>query len=283
MISFVCKIHYSSDSRFFSLIFHYLHQTGEMLKYNDLCVRNDLQLMLLQRAWQAPWSPETHASFQPAFRVAVATIAKSIHRSGFPREIMLSICSFLHRDWWIDERRQCWNYACLSEKSIKMISRKLAPGYNHASIDDHQNALTNFEYCRRCHVAYYCCKSCRSRDLYVGHKARCCPALSRPPNDDEIQLYTKILVEKGAKSSLPTFLQSWAHLNNRKIEDTTQDEVGQTTGHDLAPVEGDDGGDDDASWETVDSSEEEEGDGIPVVDESKLSITQLARKYFDDK
>jgi hypothetical protein len=91
------------------------------------------------------------------------------------------------------------------------------------------------------------------------------------------------LVEKGAKSSLPTFLQSWAHLNNRKIEDTTQDEVGQTTGHDLAPVEGDDGGDDDASWETVDSSEEEEGDGIPVVDESKLSITQLARKYFDDK
>jgi hypothetical protein len=253
------------------------------LTYNDLCARNDLQLMLLQRAWQAPWSPETHASYQPSFRVAVVTIAKSIHRLGFPHEIMLSICSFLQRDWWHDERRQCWNYACLSAKSMKMISHKMAPSYDDASpADDHPPM--HFEYCRRCRVASYCGKSCKSRDLYVGHKARCCPALSKPPKDDEIQLYTKILVEKGSKSTLPTFLQYWAHLIHRKIEKTVTTEDTKTTGDNLVQVENNDDDDekDDSSWETVDSSEGEE-DGASIVDESKMSTTQLVRKYFDDK
>ena len=258
-----------------------------MLTYNDLCARNDLQLVLLQRAWQAPWKPETHASFQPSFREAVATVAKSIHSLGFPHEIMLSICSFLHRDWWDDRRKQCWNYACLSEKSSELISRKMAPGYGAASIEDHQDASMHLEYCRRCHVAMYCSKSCKNRDLYLGHKARCCPALSKPPMDDEIQLYTKILLGDDGKSNLPLFLQSWAHLSNKSTVDNVYKD-GEPSADGTCycvPIEEGDGGgdqnDDDASWETMDSDEDEEKD--TVDDESKMSLTQLVRKYFDDK
>lgn len=240
--------------------------------------------MLLQRAWHAPWSPETHASYQPAFRLAVETIAKSVHRLGFPHEIMLSICSCLHRDWWNDQRKQCWNYACLSEKSSKMISRKLAPGYTDASFDDHQNEPIQLEYCRRCQVAAYCCKNCKSRDFYQGHKSRCCPALSKSPKDDEIQLYTNILVRKNGKSKLPTFLQSLVN-KNRSIEDTVFDEDVKSTGNDnlVQKEDGDDDENDDASWETMDSSEGEDEEKDDAVDESKMSITQLVRKYFDDK
>ena len=36
------------------------HQDGALLSYNDLRARNDLQLILLTRAWQAPWTPDTH-------------------------------------------------------------------------------------------------------------------------------------------------------------------------------------------------------------------------------
>ena len=255
-----------------------------MLSYNDLCARNDLQLVLLQRAWQAPWSPETHASYQPAFRVAVETIAKSIHRLGFPHEIMLSICSCLHRDWWDDNRKQCWNYACMCEKSRKLISRKLAPGYNEASMDDYQTDPIQLEYCHRCHVAAYCCKNCKSRDFYLGHKSRCCPAMSKPPKDDEIQLYTKILVGKDGKTNLPNFLKSWSHLNSHSIENAVSDEDVKTIDDNDIQIEENDGDNDDASWETMDSSEEEEEEENDAdVDESKMSITQLARKYFDDK
>jgi hypothetical protein len=253
-----------------------------MLTYNDLCARNDSQLVLLQRAWQAPWTPETHASFQPSFRVAVATIAKSIHHLGFPHEIMLSVCSFLHRDWWNDRRKQCWNYACLSEKSIKAISRKMAPGYSGASVDDHQDSYAHLEYCRRCHVAMYCSKNCKSRDSYLGHKARCCPAMSKPPMHDEIQLYTKILVGEDGKSTLPVFLNSCAHLSNKTtVENVCKEDTTTGDSGDCVHMEEDDGDDDDASWETMDSDEDEEKEA--VADESKMSITQLVRKYFDQK
>lgn len=259
-----------------------------MLTYNDLRARNDLQLVLLQRAWQAPWTPVTHASFQPSFRVAVATIAKSIHHVGFPHEIMLSICSFLHRDWWDDQRKHCWNYACLSEKSTKAISRKMAPGYSAATVDDHQDVSVHLEYCRRCHVAMYCSKNCKSRDSYLGHKARCCPAMSKPPMDDEIKLYTKILVGEDDKATLPVFLNSWAHLSNESnVENICKE--GKTTTDDTinrVHIEEDDvddgeNDDDDASWETMDTDEDEGKDA--AADESKMSITQLVRRYFDDK
>lgn len=222
-------------------------------------------------------------SFQQEFRVAVATIAKSVHRLGFPHEIMLSICSFLHRDWWEDRRKKCWNYACLSEQSSKLISRKMAPGYSAGSIDDRHG--TNLEYCRKCHVAMYCSKNCKSRDFYLGHKSNCCPAMSKPPNYDEIQLYTNIFVGKdtGGTSEVPAFLQSLIESNNHTVAENDFAEVAETTDDNRIQVnldDGDDGENDDASWETM---EDEENDDIVEESTGKMSITQLVRKFFDEK
>ena len=108
--------------------------------------------------------------------------------------------------------------------------------------------------------------------------------MSKPPKDDEIQLYTKILVKNDGKSKLPPFLKSWAHLKHHNIEDIVIEEAVKTIVENLEQIEeGNDEENDDESWETMNSSGGEEEEKDAIVDESKMSITQLVRKFFDDK
>lgn len=248
-----------------------------MTKY-ELSARYNFSLLLLQRAWQAPWTPETHASFQPSFRAAVVAVAKCTHRLGLPHETMLSICSFFGRDWWEDPRARCWCYACLFENGTKSIARKISPEASIAASELITPVSSNLEYCSQCHVAMYCSKSCRNRDHYLGHKGKCNrpPMVATPPDDDEFQLYMDVLAESGNIASLPKFLTVRARPCFMQNAEQLTD-VGSI--HLDDDEESKSNASDDGSWETIESAEEEEEE----IEEEAVSKTQKICRYFDDQ
>jgi hypothetical protein len=134
---------------------------------------HDLQLLLLQRAWQAPWTPEMHATFHPIFRDAVVN-AKSTRRLGFPQEVMNHMCSFLHCDWWEGAPKRSWNNVCLCKMSREMITSKLSAESRSTArfANGNQEPTVQLErYSSHCLVSMYCSESCRSPDLILGHRA----------------------------------------------------------------------------------------------------------------
>jgi len=254
-----------------TFVYYCNKQTGHTLTYCELSTRHNFSLLLLQRAWQAPWTPETHASFQPRFRAAVGAVAKATHHLGFPLETMTSICSFFGRDWWEDSRKQCWNYACLFEKDTEAITRKMSPEANTIPTEPIAPVTPNLDYCSQCHVALYCSKNCRNRDHYLGHKGKCNrpPLVATRPDAVETQLYLDTLTESGNSASLPNFLASLTYTNQITKQGT-----------DIRKVHSDDDESnvsDDGSWETVDSDEES------IDETANQTKTQKIWKYFHDQ
>jgi MYND finger len=241
-----------------------------MLTVGEIRARHDFTLLLLLRAWQAPWSPESHASFQPDFREAVKMVAQCTHRLGFPHEVMLAVCSFLNRDWWEDSRKQCWSYECLCEQSSKAVAQKFS-GQNAISA-----APATLEYCPRCRVAMYCSKDCRDNDYKLGHKKSCCrpPMQSTVPVKEELQLCVEILND--GTTPLPTFLTS----RNTAAADLVRQALivpGNDNGNPGSNL-GDSDDDDEGSWETVDSGDEE----MEEADVSRITTTARIYKYFKE-
>jgi hypothetical protein len=77
---------------------HQWLKNDHFLTHDELKARHDFSLLLLVRAWQAPWNPESHMSFQPEFRKAVETIFLCSKKRGFPVGVGRSILSFLDRE-----------------------------------------------------------------------------------------------------------------------------------------------------------------------------------------
>jgi MYND finger len=214
----------------------------DSLTCRELSVRHDFTLLLLLRAWQAPWTPETHASFQPQFRAAVETVAKATHKLGLPHS-----------------RKQCWCYACLVEKSTNSIAQKMSPEYPSANDTSVTGPL---EYCPHCKVAMYCSKACRNNDYYIGHKARCGrpPMISNHPLSKELLLYSKILTNDGEDTSLPSFLLPYIG-RMKAIEEDVNDRSSCSDG----------------SWETVSNSDDDN-----ASNENTISKTERISMFFRD-
>jgi MYND finger len=247
------------------------YQDDHVLSNGEINARYDFTLLLLQRAWQAPWSPASHASFQPGFRDAVKAVALCTHSLGFPHETMMTICSFFNREWWDDSRKQCWNFECLGDQSLKSIERRVAGG----TVPD--TGPTRFEHCPHCHVAVYCSKECRDKDYKLGHKKKCNrpPLLSRAPDSEELELCSAIL--ESCDAPLPAFLTS----NNKepipKPFVANHPDIDAKVENDCdGMVEDDD--DDDGSWETLESEDDRDGQN-----EAELSKTARIHKYFKEK
>jgi len=226
---------------------------------------------MLLRAWQAPWTPESHASFQPGFRAAMTMVAKCTYRLGLPHDNIESIGSFLNRDWWPDGRQECWSYECLHDNSYKSVARKFS---EQVPLDPPSATL---EYCKRCHVALYCLnKECRDNEFKIGHKKCCCrpPLLSTVPDQAEIQFCVEIFQDD--PDSVPSLLTSLssAIANRRDVEPDLPDANGADA---LEDEEDDD--DDEGSWETVDSDEDAEAEG----EASRPPKTLIIYKYFKEK
>jgi hypothetical protein len=252
-----------------TLAFAFLDRQDEhVLTVGEIRARHDFTLLLLQRVWQAPWLPETHASFQPRFRDAVKAVALCTHRLGFPHDTMVAVCSFLNRDWWEEPRKKCWTYECLCEQSFKTIEQR----FSHNTSIDSPAAVTP-EYCPHCRVAMYCSKECRDKDFKVGHKKKCCrpPFSSTAPDKEELQLCVEIL--KDSVTPLPPFLTSRSTAGVDIVGQVFAAPDGDTVDDEMGDV------DDDGSWETVESGDEEtkeaEGPTIPK--------TARIYKFFKDR
>jgi hypothetical protein len=140
-------------------------EDDHVLTRGEQRARYDFSLMLLLRAWQAPWKPRTHYSFQPEFRGAAKCIMQCTHHLSMPKEIGQRIIEYLPRSFWPDDRNQCWNFEC--PDSVASLLKKVQG--NRSSTTNIQSVLP----CSKCHIPIYCSESCRKTDWKEDHKRFC--------------------------------------------------------------------------------------------------------------
>jgi hypothetical protein len=247
-------------------LFPIAEKEGHVLSPRELDFRYRFTLMSLVRSWQAPWTPASHASFQPGFREAVKTISLCTHRLNMPNEIAMRVSTFLSRQWWPDERRQCWSYACQAEQVYRQMQRKSTS--NSAAEPDTpagRRALTSFP-CPNCQVAWYCSAACQEDDFKAGHKKGCCaPPFISVPSPSEYELYRAVF-----KDSIPSALvcvpvQANPGINNPNPSLEEDSEL---------DIDGDDANeDDDGSWESFDSNDSQVADEVS-------STTRVICEFF---
>jgi hypothetical protein len=206
----------------------------------------DFTLLALVRAWNAPWSPESHMSYQPQFRQAITTVALCTHRLGMPNELVRHIGEFMHRDWWDDERKMCFDYDCQVEQVAKNMKRKFAAGQTGklqppACIP-----------CPSCHLCNYCDLEDLDSDYKDGHKNLCGTAPFCPPSKEENDLFAALFGSDSSAQELAA--PTHAHTEDADVNDDDDDE---------------------GSWESMDSDEEELDS-----DATKPTKTRLILQFF---
>jgi len=220
---------------------------------------------MLARSWQAQWAPESHASFQRAFRDAVKTIALCTHRLGFPHEIIQHVSCFLPRNGWPDPREQCWSYECCVDTVCKTVSRM----FSEQQGEPQSVETPSLKYCEKCHFSTFCAKKeCYENEFKLGHKRSCCrpPFLATAPDDDEIKFCVEIF--KDAPNSIPSTLTEISTAVENEGKPSQDEAMQEEDGWDDIEE------DDDGSWETMDSDEEEA---------EAPSKTAIIYKYFNQK
>jgi hypothetical protein len=213
----------------------------------------DCTLLAMVRAWNAPWSPESHMSYQPQFRHAINTVALCTHRLGMPNELVHHIGEFMHRDWWDDERKTCFDYDCQAEQVMKNMKRKFGAAQAGKLPSPGPVACIS---CPGCHQTHYCSKEHRESDYKEGHKNQCGTVPFCAPSKEEVDLFAALFGGKGAPE-LPA--ATLAHSED---------------GDDVADMDVDD--DDEGSWESIDSDEEDELDNGEI----QPTKTRLIYKFF---
>jgi hypothetical protein len=226
-----------------------------LLSTEENTARVDFTLLAMVRAWNAPWSPDSHMSYQPQFRQAIETVALCTHRLGMPIELVHHIGAFMHRDLWDDERKTCFFYDCQSDQVEKNMKRKLAAAQAGKLPLPGPEACMS---CPGCHQTHYCSKEHLERDAKEGHKNQCGTAPYCAPSKEEGDLFAALFGGKGALN-LPA-----APITHSKDAD------------DVVDMDVDD--DDEGSWESIDSDEEEEDE----LDngESQPTKTRLIQQFF---
>lgn len=211
--------------------------------------------MLLLSAWQAPWSIERHHSFQKPFRDAVRTLFLCANRIHMPTDVVSHICKFLPRDWWPDERVQCFSEECLEKQANKLLQQKLIHQIT-AKSPKSKRTPKPFAKCPGCSVASYCCNEHRQSDYRDGHKAACGNPPCKIPGQKEMELLNNILCIQKELGS-PVFNDEVVQMVESMFNTS---------------VVADD--DSSGSWESVDTDEEEDGG-------QSDSITNVVHKFFE--
>lgn len=166
-----------------------------------------------------------------------------------PVDIVHRIGSFLNRDWWPDDRKECWNNDC----QIASVSKATDAysEYIRNSGSDCKQQFADFLFqvpcatlksCPRCNVTKYCSKRCKDDSYKVSHK-RCCtkpPCCKGKPTIDEIELYREVAALGSIKK--PFF------LDNSESDETKNNDIAA----DQENGDGD-GDDDNESWESMDT------------------------------
>jgi len=244
---------------------------GQLLTTDQIKARYDLSMLMLRRSWSLPWTPSSHDSFQIPFKKAVRTIALVAHRHRFPLDLCALINSFLSREWWPDQRAQCWRYDCQIDdlqEYLQSIERDAVEDPTESSEDIAQSSKKLIK-CNGCRVVYACSKNHMIEIFHEGHLRECrCPPM-RIPNGEDLNFCSFYLNE----TMEPT-------RSDTVALDIEEDNIVNTSGHDDNAIDsidgyddGDDDGDDD-DWESIGSNEE--------LDETD-SKTAVVLKYFENK
>lgn len=153
-------------------------QAGHKLTLDEIRARYDFTLLALLRAWNAPWTEETHKSFPPGFQEAVKTFTLCAEfRLNLPNEIVPRVAAFLNRDWWPDDRRQCWSHACQLNHIRQLVLEKQADVTSRAVS---KKMSSTCEPCSgHCGFSWYCSQECKGENHEAGHKFVCGSSLYR--------------------------------------------------------------------------------------------------------
>lgn len=234
----------------------------------------DYSLMLLLREWYRPWSPENHASYPPEIRSAVKTMLHASHRVSLPAEVTHRVLEFLHRDWWPDSRRQCWNFDCQVESTQNYYN---AERDARPTVPARFLTTTNYVRCHHCQIATYCSEACRSSDWKNFHKSYYNRPPCRIPGADEEAFITS-LEEPGV--SVPnegTNVSRGAHVAAETGQHAHRDDAAEVAVEDDGDEEWEDEESEDEEWEDMETDDE---DGVNGGDTSRA---QRIYRYFRDR
>lgn len=242
-----------------------------MLTRGELRASFDFSLLNMMVAWHDPWKPETHFSFQPEFRAAVKTVVLSAHRLALPVEVSFRIIEFLSRDFWPDERKQCWNFECQSNTVSRNMAKKILrePSKSAESSASNNKPLT-FDYCPACNVAMYCSEECRKEDWKDHHSRFCSAPPCLVPGENERRFCSTILNE--SHGLMVPEKKSTSNVVDNTITKVDEEDDGEED------EENEEDGDEE--WEDIDSDEEHAeagGDG----QQGGESRTLMIRRFFD--
>lgn len=223
----------------------------------QLATRYDFTLLLLVKAWRAPWAPESHHSFQKPFRDAIKCLFLCAHRTGMPLVIARNVSQFLGRDWWGDDRTECWCTMCLEEHASETVHDKVLKRIESrchlpARSVARPKSMPVSICCPTCNVAWYCSKEHQMHDYRELHKQWCgkIPFI-KTPAPEETALCREVL----------NVMPDTMGLNNSLASLVSAVDISDA----------DDQDDDDSCWESIDTEEEElEGS----------QITQIVYKYL---
>lgn len=175
-----------------------------------------------------------------------------------PTDIMCQICVYLRRDWWPDERAQCFSEDCLEKQADKLLRQKLIRQVTGTSPKS-KRASKSFTHCPSCSVASYCCEDHRQSDYKVEHRGACGNPPFKIPGQKEVELLNDILRLQESKLVLPVFNDHVQHLVESMLRTAL-----------------DAGEDDSGSWISVDTDEREE-------EQQRESITDVVHGFFARK
>ncbi|KAI2492662.1 Sodium/calcium exchanger protein [Fragilaria crotonensis] len=213
-----------------------------------LSARYDFTLLKLVQAWNAPWSPGRHHSFQSQFRAAVQTLFLCSNRLGLPQDIAGHIAKFLPRSFWPDERARCWCDDCSVDNSVSLMMWKLS-----GKVEEQKPKLQVTKLCD-CKVAMYRNNEHRKRDS--GQHRKWCQSIPLCIPGPAEERFCQIIDAK-LKGEIVT-----------GISQATQEIESEVQGDD----DDDDDDDDEGSWESIDSEDE--------ANEETKSTTEMIYDFF---
>ena len=212
-------------------------------------------------AYREPWTPSSHQSFSSQFRAATFTLALCLQRCGgigaMPKDVLEIILSYLPRDAWPQDDSFCWHYECaMKQSALQLFGSKKKNTNAVTSKRKIQVPLT----CKTCRVPRYCSQTCLTRDYKEMHKRICI----EPPYCEIKQVHMDFCrsVQEGA-------FQSRQPPSKRDGVDELLIWAG------LEPY-GDD--DEDGSWESMDTDDEEESDEAAA--KQPQTLTQAVVKFM---
>jgi len=207
---------------------------------------------MLLRAWNGPWTPQSHRSYSTTSKEAIKTLLLCCRRYQTPSDVHLLILSHISRNWWCnekenvdkDERQSCWNEQCQLEYLAQSFERKDSM-HERGLMEEFGIYFENHEelkQCQGCGVAAFCCDHWGSCVNHEGHGTICgIPPIRIPGKEEE-----ELCIEVAKHNLIPcNFLH--VDLNSTKKEGGDDDNLDGNSESD----------DESSNWESIHSSEEE--------------------------